>query len=54
MRKLTLENGTSVTSYFYPFTQALVYLTLAIGLALVGYDLLTVVGIPLLRALGGG
>jgi heat shock protein HtpX len=54
MRRLTLENGERITSYFYPFTQALIYLTLVVGLALVAFDLLTVIGIPLLSALGGG
>jgi heat shock protein HtpX len=54
MRRLRLENGTTVTSYFYPFTQALIYLTLLAGVVLVTYDLLAVLGFTLASIGGGG
>jgi hypothetical protein len=42
-----------VTSYYYPFTQALVYLMFLAGLGLIALDLLLVFG-PRLLAIGGG
>jgi heat shock protein HtpX len=53
MRRLRLENGKLVTSYYYPVTQALVYLTLLTGVALMALDVLLVIA-PRLAAIGGG
>jgi len=44
MRRLKLDNGEVVTSYYYPVTQALVYITFLTGLALMALDVLLVFG----------
>jgi heat shock protein HtpX len=53
LRRLKLDNGEVVTSYYYPVTQALVYLTFLAGLALITLDVLLVFG-PRLLTIGGG
>ena len=54
MRRLKLESGETVTSYFYPFTQSLLYLVLLVGVLLIVYDLVGAMGFPLALIGGGG
>jgi heat shock protein HtpX len=40
IRKVILKDGTTVTSYLYPFQQFLVYLSLVVGVVLLGLEIL--------------